>query len=118
MVHYYIFLFYHHLIRDIGIEIVGELIERTPVDLGNARAHWWVELGGDAPSDVAESVEDAASKQQEGIQELTNYELNDGKIEIYNNVPYILALENGHSDQAPGGFMNESIENGIRSVGQ
>jgi hypothetical protein len=39
-----------------------------------------------------------------------------GSIFIANNLPYIVPLNNGHSQQAPMGFIQTAILNGIAAV--
>lgn len=94
-------------LRKIAFDFSRKVIMRTPVDTGRARAGWsaWiddqpeytVQLGGRDPQAVKEGK--AASDYDE--------DLNGSRqsITIVNAVEYILALEFGHSAQAPAGFM-------------
>ena len=105
-----------NVVRDIGVNVVAELQETTPVDFGWARAGWWTDIGGNIteeplqnPYDTGER-ENAESIQSNTNSELLNYQLEDGQVAIYNNVPYINVLNDGHSDQEPAGFVQRSIE--------
>lgn len=114
------------LIRQIGTEITAELIERTPVDTGWARANWIpsVTVPVDFEQAVIESREDrvastpaSRSTQDSAIAQLASgYDFGDGSIFISNNVPYITILNGGSSTQAPEGFVQIAIEQGIRNV--
>ena len=87
------------------------LAERTPKDTGRAAASWDVSL--DQPGDSVqpegsrfstEAAVTAAQQHGHGLAgELTAspYRV----IWLFNNVPYIIALEHGHSQQAPNGMV-------------
>lgn len=111
-------------IASLGVNITAELIERTPVDLGWARANWVPSVGqpflGNA-DDIDEAARRAAvpaqsARQQTATAALFAYQVERGPLFISNNVPYIVALNEGSSDQAPSGFVQESILAGIRSL--
>jgi len=91
----------------------------TPVDTGWARANWIPVLGQPsrrpAPQPTNQDVSAAAaalSGQQEaaiaGI--ALSYTLAKGAVTIANNVPYIVALNEGSSKQAPRGFVQSAIK--------
>lgn len=102
----------------------AELIERTPVDTGWARANWVPAIG--QPFDenqeaISRAAREAAVPSQGARQEtatagLLRYRLRRGSVFISNNVPYIVALNEGSSDQAPAGFVQDAIQAGVRSL--
>ena len=54
------------------------------------------------------------SSQQQGIAEVaTQYTLDQGSVFVSNNVPYILKLNDGHSQQAPAGFIQTAIHKAV-----
>lgn len=114
------------VIRRISINVTAELIERTPVDTGWARANWIPAIGSPADDDVAEldrasrtaGVTSARGRQSLGTASLTGYRLQRGNVFISNGVPYIGFLNEGTSDQAPRGFVQDAIVAGIRSIGR
>lgn len=108
----------------ITLDLFTRVTMRTPVDTGRARAGWQIAIG--APSEFlppeveGKSGEDKAS----GGMKFTSL-FNGGKaavdiaaagkidggelIYITNNLPYIEALEFGHSKQAPAGMVRLSV---------
>lgn len=87
-------------VRRVALDLLGTIKILTPVDTGRARSNWHLEVGvrdivlvepgGDLPADVS------------------NYRI-DKTIFISNNLPYIQALEDGHSQQAPKGMVKDAI---------
>jgi 23S rRNA G2069 N7-methylase RlmK/C1962 C5-methylase RlmI len=63
-------------------------VRKTPIDKGRARRGWRIERGPN-PSVAGQAIE-----------ETTN---------IVNRVPYIVALEDGHSKQAPNGILGPTM---------
>lgn len=114
------------VIRRISINVTAELIERTPVDTGWARANWIPAIGTAPDDEVAEldragrvaGVTSARGWQSIGTASLTGYRLDRGNVFISNGVPYIGLLNDGTSDQAPKGFVQDAIVAGIRSIGR
>lgn len=113
--------------RAIGMlstNVTAELIERTPVDTGWARANWVPAIGGRPrfPTDPGtregrqSGALGAASRQQTATAALLTYTLSRGKVFISNGVPYLIFLNEGSSAQAPSGFVQDAIEAGIRSL--
>ena len=86
-------------------------MEKHPVDTGWARANWAVFIGSEPPS------QPIGTRPPEGtrinvIQDPTavlaatpQYPM----IWVYNNVPYIEVLEDGHSKQAPSGMLEGAL---------
>jgi hypothetical protein len=101
--------------REIAVNLFAEIVSRTPVDTGYARANWW-------PSVTNPSAEITGPRFEQGIggdaaAALSLARLADslgalpayGVFWIANNVEYIGALEDGHSGQAPEGMVRVSI---------
>jgi len=94
----------------------------TPVDVGWARANWVPSIGApkilDAnkrdptPGDVMARAQLAA----QGTNEVLSWRPSDGAIFVTNNVPYIGALNAGHSPQSPRGFVLTAIEKAVRET--
>jgi hypothetical protein len=101
--------------REIAVNLFAEIVSRTPVDTGYARANWWPSVT--APSEAltgprfgqpigggaAEGL--SLARLPDSLAELPAY----GVFWIANNVEYIAALEDGHSAQAPAGMVRVSI---------
>lgn len=106
-------LFVERLMTKITLDIVANLIQTTPVDTGWARANWIPGLGlsdvppAPQPKDrLAGSAEGAQSAAMASV--LTGYAF-PGIIQVGNGVPYIGRLNDGHSQQAPNGFVQRGI---------
>lgn len=96
------------IIARIALEAVTKIVMRTPVDKGRARGNWFVQIGGSG-TDVTEAFDPSGSATiQRANGALSAYRAYDGfpVISIYNNLPYINALEHGHSNQAPEGMVS------------
>ncbi len=102
-------------IKRLAFEVHGELIRNTPVDTGWARANWLVSLG--RPINETAGSRDSVSTVAQGAGQarLLVYRLGQD-IWISNNVPYIQALNEGHSKQAPEGWVEAAIETAIRKI--
>lgn len=109
------------LIVRIGTNVTAELVVDTPKETGWAAANWVPSVGTadsvPAPRPENLSVDDAASRQKGGLAQLSTYRLSKGRAFITNNVPYIIPLNYGHSRQAPSGFVQRAIKNGIIKLG-
>lgn len=97
-------------LRRTALQVHTGVVLKTPVDTGRARGSWGISVG--QPGDYvlpegnyggAEAVE-VARQQQRNLAQVTEenpYQV----VWVYNNLPYIEALENGHSQQAPNGMV-------------
>lgn len=92
------------------IDIHRDLAIDTPVDTGWAAANWIISMGtfSTEPAGSRENVSKATSNA--GLAGLLNWTLKDGTIYITNNVPYIIYLNEGHSDKAPPGYVDMIIQ--------
>lgn len=85
-----------------------KLIERTPVDTGNARAHWLQTIG--KPADPATGLSPTVAS---AFADIVDYRLEDGSIFVSNYVPYIRRLKDGWSDQAPAGWVEQAVSEAV-----
>lgn len=86
--------------RNVVFALYSAIVEKTPVDTGRARGNWNVSPGApDYHTDYNQKTRQYTSAEQlpkaEGVESLF----------IANNLPYITALEYGHSKQAPQGMV-------------
>lgn len=101
------------LVRKVAVAVDGAVVLATPVDTGRARSNWQVEIDAKAtgeaePMSAQEAI--ALAKQKIATHK-------DGQtIHITNNLPYISALNNGSSAQAPKGFVEAAVEAGIETL--
>lgn len=91
----------------------------TPVDWNWARANWAIAIGTEAPKNDPGLRKRVPLKQDnkaalEAMKALANakpFQI----LWVYNNVPYIEALEDGHSKQAPVGMVETAL-NSLQTV--
>jgi len=107
-------------ITGLVFEVSAELIEATPLDLGWARANWIPQVTTpyranlkdvETTSGLASSLASSAESQLFSI--AASYRIDQGPIFVSNNVPYIGRLNDGHSKQAPAGFVQFSIAKAV-----
>jgi hypothetical protein len=101
-------------VKQIVIGMFTDIVTRTPVDTGCARASWRIGLG--KPDTTHEptggNYPDPASVAMQQTAKLNNLTMQDLKQPIYisNALPYALSLEYGHSQQAPNGMIRVTVE--------
>jgi len=89
--------------------IYSSVVKKTPVDTGRARGNW--HISKDAPDPrVIDRTNKEGSITGEETDKLKNIN-GDETIYIQNNLPYINALENGSSQQAPSGMVRLTMAN-------
>lgn len=106
------------LVRRVALLVDSAVVLQTPVDTGRARANWQASVGeaksGTLPAPaspglgVTQALESAASA-------VASYK---GQVAIHitNNLPYIQRLNEGHSQQAPAGFVQKAMLAGVTAV--
>lgn len=110
-------------IKIITLDATANLIEDTPRDTGWARSNWIPSIGvsserqGNLIDPDAGAVAEARRASEQGQALIaTTYTLNKGKVFVTNNVPYIGRLNDGHSQQAPAGFVQAAIARAVRGA--
>lgn len=110
-------------VRFVAFEIAAGLIvgsdvsgsPGTPIDTGFARGCWYVCFGDVQPSNAAVMLDSGQSALDQAT--LTLIGAKTGQIiYILNHAEYIKALEYGHSQQAPAGFVRITAASGQRIV--
>lgn len=102
------------LVKITAIEFYRQVQISTPVDTGRARSNWFITIN--APSDAVNpeghyGVGNIAVNMPQGL----NITIAD-TVYITNNTPYIVALNNGHSRQAPKRFVQLTAARVQRAV--
>lgn len=96
---------------DLGIEALDRVKRKTPVDTGHAQNNWIVSIGALDTADTmskppAKGAKEADSFAARNSAALAAYPTDSFPVvNLQNNLPYALALEYGHSKQAPGGMV-------------
>lgn len=102
----------------LALDITETLIELTPVDTGWARSNWVPSIGASFDALVGDHENVSTSEQQGGIDSIITRSSSIGAQPLYitNNVPYIEALNNGHSQQTPAGFVDFAVDLGVKKA--
>lgn len=91
---------YEAIVSKTVIDLFYAIVKRTPVDTGRAKTNWF--LGFDPNQEIGEyDFSDALEFGYDKKKGVT--------IWIYNNLEYIIPLEEGWSDQAPRGMVSLSL---------
>lgn len=125
----------NQLVTDVVANVAGELARRTPVDTAMARSNWHTSLGAPASGTLfpykayksrwrqdrrgklgkggrfGETINTKSVMEQARVALLPRTP--DALVFITNNVEYIGALMDGHSQQAPAGYIYAGISAGI-----
>ena len=95
--------------KRVVLQVHNGVVEKTPVLTGRARGSWGISLDSPGEYELPEGEYGPdggaarAKAQQRELDQLT--EANPFReVWVYNNLPYIDALENGHSQKAPLGM--------------
>jgi len=99
-----------NFIIGLAIRIYSGVVRRNPVKTGRSRANWQINVGSITSEKVENFSNSNADGQQRILQGLLKLRQIGKKaigsiIYIYNNVHYILGLEDGKSKQAPVGMV-------------
>ena len=105
-------------VTKLTLDVTANLVETTPVDTGWARANGVPSIGQQVVKDLparpdGDQVADAVAAQQAAISGIIGYTIEQGKVFISNNVPYILALNDGTSKKEPAGFVQRAIAKAV-----
>ena len=101
-------------VRDIVRNVARELDQHTPKDTGRAAANWIPSIGRPAVTPRGGfPLAKARERQGAGLASLAGYRLGQGNAHVTNNVAYIEALNDGHSQQEPAGFVQRAIARAV-----
>lgn len=99
------------VIKPAALAINQTVVSATPVDTGRARANWQVSFGSPIlrPIDVEDKTERGQATIQRNAGEIIAAP-KPKRVWLSNNVRYIQRLNEGHSAQAPAGFVEEAVQ--------
>lgn len=113
-------------VKDCAGAVLRSVVENTPVDTGMARSNWTPELDrafeGLFPARVpgekgSTAEENAATTIEAGTPTIEAFDIrNNESIHITNNALHIQPLNDGHSKQAPAGFVQTAVMEGLATV--
>lgn len=108
--------------KKVAFDLYAQIIQKTPVDTGRARASWNISVNNPDPSVAPEMDKSKNSDGKKlkrgdsltGIEAGKNISLLESNLEdpiyITNNLDYIEYLEGGSSEQAPAGMVMLSVQ--------
>ena len=88
------------------------LTAATPVDTTHAASNWLLSISRPNFAIAGSRQNVDWGPYHAGRDLIAAYHVRMGKIYLRNNVPYIRALNNGHSQQAPPGFVQKALAGG------
>jgi hypothetical protein len=112
------------LVRKVALSVDATVVSATPVDTGRARSNWQVEIGRPARGVIDAHVPGSEGSTSGpntqialalGAAAISTYQSGE-TIHLTNNLPYIGALNDGHSAQAPAGFVQTAVLDGALQI--
>ena len=98
-------------LRKVSAEMLQQVIVGSPVDTGAFRGNHRISVNSpDSTYDLSTADKGGSSTQQKGNQKILQAKLGD-LVYVQNNLPYAVALENGHSQQRPLGIYSIAFMN-------
>lgn len=101
--------------RRTAVAVDTAVVMATPVDTGRARANWQAGIGAPVEGTTEDVSESGAGAIAEASSKIAGYK-GGSVIHITNNLPYIQALNDGHSAQAPAGFVEHAVDVGAKAA--
>ena len=98
--------------KSLFFELSKEIMERTPVDTGRARANW-IPSTGKPSSMTVRSNNDYVMARVQNVLKKTRL---DDTLYLVNNLPYINKLEYGYSNKAPKGMVRVTVAGAMVSL--
>lgn len=95
-------------VKKVSIDVLAKVVQRSPVDTGRFRGNWVMSVASPniTTKDVTDKSGDATISHESA--NLQAFKLGES-VYIMNSLPYSLRLENGYSQQAPGGMVKLTI---------
>lgn len=101
---------YNLLIRRFTFGVYSRVMRKSPVDTGRFRGNWILSIDRPVAGTVQTLNKQASVEINGNTQTIDRFALDkNDSIVMQNNLPYSEKLENGHSAQAPNGFLDISI---------
>lgn len=105
------------LVRRVAETVLVNVVNDTPVDSGQAKSNWQVKLNSPATNtipayhpgkDGSTSQANLRATVEAGLEVIKDY-TSGQVIHITNNLPYIGELNDGWSNQAPPGYVQDAV---------
>jgi hypothetical protein len=106
------------LVRQIALAVTIVVVKKTPVDTGRAKGNWQAQLATPAAGVLPAPSTPGAGEQAaiQRAQAVAAAYKGGVDVNITNNLVYIVPLNEGHSDQAPIGFVEAACAEAVRKV--
>lgn len=99
--------------RDVMLLARQNVSNATPVDTGHAMSNWVLSVGRPYTAVDGSRAQVSFAAQAAGDERVRNYSADDVRyrrqIYLRNNVPYMVYLDRGHSQQAPANFIRRAL---------
>jgi hypothetical protein len=96
--------------RKVALDVLRRVVMRTPVDQGRARGNWQTSVGAPVEQEIERFDKGGGQAIESGASVIEGWDAKEVAVFIMNNVPYIQALEDGHSkSQAPHGMVKITL---------
>ena len=95
------------ILRKVVFDITREIVQKTPVDTGHARSNWF--WGVQVVSDEDATLSKSGAPSLTRAASFASTVRSGGVVYLTNNLPYILPLEFGSSQQAPSGMVRITV---------
>lgn len=102
-------------LKKVATQVDQALVLATPRDTGRAANNWIPNINGPSSQYRKDAKGGTSGILAEGQRVIKGAKLGDS-IHFTNNTPYIGPLNNGHSKQAPAGFVEKAVQAGKASL--
>ena len=97
------------------IGLMSRIIKETPVDEGRAKGNWQITIGSPAGGELDRKDKNGSAAINDGVATINRFQFGDS-VYMSNNLPYIMRLEMGSSEQAPEGMVRRNIQVTIQEL--
>ncbi len=102
-------------LSDVMLSARNAVTNATPVDTTNAANGWVLSVGRPFTGQAGTREAPSTAAQDAGDERIRHYDVGkDGPIYLRNNVFYLQFLDQGHSQQAPAGFVAAALQTAVR----
>ena len=91
-------------LQETALDAISRMIDRTPVDTGAAKGHWFARGTPTETFDKDKVDKDGARTKARAKRDLKPVRVGD-RVYLVNSAPYFIFLEGGSSNQAPSGVV-------------
>ncbi len=103
-------------LRATALEVHRQLVLLTPFDTGAARTNWQVSTSGFGSEIIKKDDYDKSGSAAISSAKAVLNGSDAGEVFIFNNLPYVEALNNGSSAQRAAGFIESGIQVGVLKI--